>query len=195
MRSASTKASGHSASVPARMRSLRPSRFPPWSSTASQASIATSRTVMPRADRRQGRRHAAGHKANAMNPSAAAGTWPEDGCGSAATPIVAAPPTMSSARETRPASGRPAAVTRWHAPSIARPIVMIQRSVTPWAARALIVSRSGSKPRGWTEAAQVQPPISATGAMPADTNAHRCTSPSVLHSCSARDAHLIDRLR
>src|SRR5690349_16381018 len=49
---------------------------------------------------------------------------------------------------------------------------MIQASVAPRDANALIVSRTGSKPPGWRVAASCQPPMSNTGAHAEDSTAH-----------------------
>src|ERR1019366_6059316 len=94
------------------------------------------------------RRHArAGQVARAVKATVAATVWatkfPRAGWAKAATITVAMPPPASTSRPVHRAGRRPRAVTTWHAPRPARADVMIQRSVAPWAARALMVSRTG----------------------------------------------------
>jgi hypothetical protein len=64
--------------------------------------------------------------------------------GNAATSSVATPPPASTTRPRHRAGPSPAAVMTWQAPNPNSADVIIQRSVAPWAARALIVSRIGS---------------------------------------------------
>ncbi len=163
-----TTMSGQNACAPASRRSLKPSASPPRICTPSQPSSTTSTTVAATPAAGRGSRENAGQRANATNATAAAGLWAAAGCGEAATTIVPSPPIASSSRPQRPASGRPAAVTTWQIPSTRRPVVMIQRSCAPRAARALIVSLIGSNPSGCWVCAHVQPPINATGATAAE---------------------------
>ncbi len=69
---------------------------------------------------------------------------PRIGWGNAATIMVATPPTMSAMRPAQRAGRRPAPVTTSHRPTARRAAVITQRSVAPWAASALMVSRTGS---------------------------------------------------
>ena len=89
VRRPSTTASGQSASAPATTRSLRPSRSPSSSSIVSQPSSARSPAVAHRPPARVGRPESAGHKASAAKLAVAAGKWPAEGCGNAATRAAA----------------------------------------------------------------------------------------------------------
>src|SRR5437588_9530773 len=67
---------------------------------------------------------------------------------------------------------------------------MSQASVAPRDARALIVSRTGSKPSGWRAAASSHPPISNTGAHAEDSTAHPGTRLLRMGSL-AQDDHIV----
>lgn len=183
-RASSTATSGHIAWAAASTRSDNPIRGPPpkfskanQPSSPSRPEAATNQTAglgwAPRRQARAGHNDSAGKMIAAMAMCAVES--PVSGCGNAASKIVAAPPVVNSRRPATAAGRSPAAVITWHSPTPASAVVMIQRSVAPRAASALIVWLTGSKPPGCRAAASCQPPISSNGANVADSTAHRGT--------------------
>ena len=72
------------------------------------------------------------------------GVEPTTGSGHAAMPMEDSPARISKIRAGTRMAPRPAAVTRWQPPTSSSAPVITHRSVPPWPAITLTVSRIGS---------------------------------------------------